>query len=202
MDGVDKRYIELELGSCRIAPQVDSSSCGLFVVKYAQDYGNGITYSGSAQSVDLPSPSKYKRSKGRSTVSNQKVIDLYNDDTEMANMKTVELMNKYRNELAVQKYEFRVYSWNVRSVKRESTRLVKAMEMNRYQADVLCLSETRLNGVYVETIPVRDSNNSYLFLNSGEHDGSGDHGVGLMIGRHVQKALLAWDPVNLRIARP
>ncbi|KAK2708688.1 hypothetical protein QYM36_014329, partial [Artemia franciscana] len=46
--------------------------------------------------------SKYKRSKGRSKVSNQKVIDLYNDDTEMANMKTVELKNKYRNELAVQ----------------------------------------------------------------------------------------------------
>ncbi|KAK2723870.1 hypothetical protein QYM36_002280 [Artemia franciscana] len=61
MDGVDKRYTELELGSCGIAPQVDSSSCGLFVVKYAQDYANGITYLGSALSVDLPSPSKYKR---------------------------------------------------------------------------------------------------------------------------------------------
>ena len=105
MDGFDKRYIELELGSCRIAPQVDSSSCGLFVVKYAQDYANGITYLGSALSADVPSPSKYKRSKGRSTLSHQKVIDLYNDDTEMANMKTVELMNKYRNELAVQVLE-------------------------------------------------------------------------------------------------
>ncbi|KAK2710164.1 hypothetical protein QYM36_013735 [Artemia franciscana] len=105
MDGADKRYTELELGSCGIAPQVDSSSCGLFVVKYAQDYANRITYLGSALSVDLLSPSKYKRSKGRSTVSNQKVIDLYNDDTEMANMKTVDLMNKYRNELAVQVLE-------------------------------------------------------------------------------------------------
>ncbi|KAK2723873.1 hypothetical protein QYM36_002283 [Artemia franciscana] len=105
MDRVDKRYTELELGSCGIAPQVDSSSCGLFVVKYAQDYANGITYLGSALSVDLPSPSKYKRSKGRSTVSDQKVIELYNDDTEMANMKSVELMNKYRNELAIQVLE-------------------------------------------------------------------------------------------------
>ncbi|KAK2727392.1 hypothetical protein QYM36_008026 [Artemia franciscana] len=56
--------------------------------------------------------------------------------------------------------------------------------MNRYQADVLCLSETRFNGVSEETIPVRDSDNSYSFLNSGAHDGSGDHGVGFMIGVH------------------
>ncbi|KAK2721039.1 hypothetical protein QYM36_003353 [Artemia franciscana] len=98
-------------------------------------------------------------------------------------------------------YEFRVYSWNVRSVKRESTRLVMPMKMNRYQADVLCLSETRLNGVSEETIPVRDSHNSYLFLNSFAQDGSGDHGVGFVIGIRVQKVLLAWDPANPRIAR-
>ncbi|KAK2721038.1 hypothetical protein QYM36_003352 [Artemia franciscana] len=73
--------------------------------------------------------------------------------------------------------------------------------MNRYQADVLYLSETRLNGVSEETIPVRDSDNSYLFLNSGAQDASGDQGVGFMIGRRMQKALLAWDPVNPRIAR-
>ncbi|KAK2719135.1 hypothetical protein QYM36_004836 [Artemia franciscana] len=73
--------------------------------------------------------------------------------------------------------------------------------MNCYQADVLCLSETRLNGVSEETMPVRDSDNSYLFLSSGAHDGSGDHGVRFMIGRRAQKALLAWDPVNPRIAR-
>ena len=93
------------------------------------------------------------------------------------------------------------YSWNVRSVKHESTRLVMAIEMNCYQADVRCLSETRLNGVSEETIPVRDSDNSYLFLDSGAHDGSGDHGVGFMIGLRAQKALLAWDPVSPRIAR-
>ncbi|KAK2719838.1 hypothetical protein QYM36_005345 [Artemia franciscana] len=73
--------------------------------------------------------------------------------------------------------------------------------MNCYQADVLCLSETRLNGVSEETMPVRDSDNSYLFLSYGAHDGSGDHGVRFMIGRRAQKALLAWDPVNPRIAR-
>ncbi|KAK2725491.1 hypothetical protein QYM36_000099 [Artemia franciscana] len=76
-----------------------------------------------------------------------------------------------------------------------------AMEINRYQADVLCLSETKLNGVSEETIPVRDSDNFYLFLNSGACDGSVDHEVGFMIGRRAQKALLAWDPVNPRIAR-
>ncbi|KAK2710186.1 hypothetical protein QYM36_013755 [Artemia franciscana] len=105
MDGVDKRYIEFELGSCGIAPQVEPSSCGLFVVKYAQDYANGRTYLGSIMSVDLPSHSKNKRSKGRSTVSNQKFIELYSDNTEMANLKSVELMNKYRYEVAVQVLE-------------------------------------------------------------------------------------------------
>ncbi|KAK2705136.1 hypothetical protein QYM36_017245 [Artemia franciscana] len=73
--------------------------------------------------------------------------------------------------------------------------------MNRYQADVLCQSETRLNGVSEETILVSNSDNSYLFLNSGAYDGPGDHGVSFMIGCRAQKALLAWDPVNLRIAR-
>ncbi|KAK2726250.1 hypothetical protein QYM36_000639 [Artemia franciscana] len=72
----------------------------------------------------------------------------------------------------------------MRSLKRESTRL-----------------ETRLNGVSEETIPVRDSDNSYLFLNTGAHDKSGDHGFGFMIGHRAQKSLLAWNPVNLRIAR-
>ena len=104
-------------------------------------------------------------------------------------------------EINLQKDEFRVYSWNVRSAKQESTRLVMAMEMNRYQEHVLCLSETRLNGVSEETIPVRDSDKSYLFLNSGAYNGSGDPGVGFMICRRAQKALLEWDPVNPRIAR-
>ena len=43
-NGVDKRYIELEVGSCGITPKVDSSSCGHFVVKYAQDYTNERSY--------------------------------------------------------------------------------------------------------------------------------------------------------------
>ncbi|KAK2714882.1 hypothetical protein QYM36_009173, partial [Artemia franciscana] len=43
--------------------------------------------------------------------------------------------------------------------------------MNRYHADALCLSETKLNGVSEETIPVHDSNNSYLFIISGAYDG-------------------------------
>ena len=51
MTGVDKRYIELEVGSCGIVPKVDSSSCGHFVVKYAQDYTNGRSYLGSALST-------------------------------------------------------------------------------------------------------------------------------------------------------
>ena len=55
------------------------------------------------------------------------------------------------------------------------------MEMNHYQADVLCVSETRLNGMSEETIPVCDSNNSYLFLDCGVQDGSGDHAVSFMI---------------------
>ena len=58
-----------------------------------------------------------------------------------------------------------------------------------------------MNGVSEETIPVYDSDNSYLFLNSGAHNGSGDHGVGFMIGCCAQKVLLAWDPVSPRIAR-
>ena len=65
-----------------------------------------------------------------------------------------------------------------------------AMEINRYQADVLCLSETKLNGVSEETIPVRDSDNSYIFFNSGAHNVSGDHGVGFMIGCRGQKLFL------------
>jgi hypothetical protein len=55
--------------------------------------------------------------------------------------------------------------------------------------------------VFEETIPVCDYDNSYLFLNSGAYDGSGNHGVGFMIGCRAQKPLLAWDPVNPRIAR-
>ena len=51
MNGVDKRYIELEVGSCGIVPKVDSSSYGHFVVKYAQDYTNGRSYLGSALST-------------------------------------------------------------------------------------------------------------------------------------------------------
>jgi exonuclease III len=74
-----------------------------------------------------------------------------------------------------------------------------AMEMNRYQTDILCLSQTRLKGMSEETIPVRDSDNSYLFLNSAAYDSSGDHGVGFMIERCAQKAFLVWDPVNPRI---
>ncbi|KAK2715231.1 hypothetical protein QYM36_010020 [Artemia franciscana] len=64
--------------------------------------------------------------------------------------------------------------------------------MNRYQADIPCLSETRLNGVSEEIIPVRAFDNSYLFLNFGAHDESGDHGVGFIIGCRAKNS----SPIN------
>ncbi|KAK2727010.1 hypothetical protein QYM36_007755 [Artemia franciscana] len=90
----------------------------------------------------------------------------------------------------------------MRSVKRKSTRLVIAVEKNHYQTGVINESGTRLNGVFEETIPIRDSYNSYFFRNSGAYDGSGDHGVSFMIGHLTQKKTLpVWDPANPRIAR-
>ncbi|KAK2702335.1 hypothetical protein QYM36_019053 [Artemia franciscana] len=84
MNGIDEYHIKLELDSCAISPQVDSSSFGFFFVKCVQDFTNWRNCLGSELSIDFPAPSKYNCSKGRSTVS-RKVLKLCNDDTEMVN---------------------------------------------------------------------------------------------------------------------
>ncbi|KAK2712597.1 hypothetical protein QYM36_011324 [Artemia franciscana] len=66
--------------------------------------------------------------------------------------------------------------------------------------DILCLSETRLNGVSKETTSPR-LRQLVIFLSFDAYDGFGDRVFGFLIGPHAQKSLLPWNPVNPRIAR-
>ena len=68
-----------------------------------------------------------------------------------------------------------------------------AREMDRYQLDVLGISETRWTGVGRVTLA-----NGSTLLYAGEEEGH-QKGVALMISQEAQGSLMEWMPVSSRV---
>ena len=94
------------------------------------------------------------------------------------------LLRKHRQPLSVG-------CWNVCSMKCLTTQSFIAGELLRYNIDIMCVSETRINGI-VEGSEIRtpEDDASFSFFNSGSLDGSAYGGVGIVLSPLSAKSLL------------
>nr|VZH89072.1 unnamed protein product [Spirometra erinaceieuropaei] len=79
--------------------------------------------------------------------------------------------------------------WNVRTFLDPGTQSLTARSLHQYNVDVCCLSEVRLP----------DSGSREIKI-PGSRDSSRRHGVAIALSQQADLALLAWEPVNDRIA--
>ena len=99
------------------------------------------------------------------------------------------------------KSRINVGCWNVRSVKQEATQVFLVHEMEKYNIDILCISETRISGSGSIVITAPETLHQFHFFYSGVEDNSGLHGVGFIMNQRTRNALLEWEPVSCRLAR-
>ncbi|KAK2709325.1 hypothetical protein QYM36_013106 [Artemia franciscana] len=90
---------------------------------------------------------------------------------------------------------------NVTSVKQEATQAFLVHEMDKYNIEILCISETRIScsGSIVITAP--ETLHQFQFFYSVVEDNSGLHGVGFIMNQRTRNSLLEWEPVSCRLAR-
>ena len=84
------------------------------------------------------------------------------------------------NHLLKHRQSLSVGCWNVCSLKCPATRTFIAGKCERYCMDIMCVSETRLNGnLEDEPVSAPGGKSEFHFFNSGPSDGSGNARVGL-----------------------
>ncbi|KAK2711762.1 hypothetical protein QYM36_012773 [Artemia franciscana] len=99
------------------------------------------------------------------------------------------------------KSRINVGCWNVRSAKQEATQAFLVHEMEKYNIDILCISETRISGSGSIVITAPETLHQFHFFYSGIEDNSGLHGVGFIMNQRTRNALLEREPVSSRLAR-
>ncbi|BHF84662.1 hypothetical protein SprV_0902781300 [Sparganum proliferum] len=90
--------------------------------------------------------------------------------------------------------------WNVRTFLDPVTQSVTALSLNQYNVDVCCLSEVRLPDSGSREIKIPGVESHFTLYHSDPHDSSGRHGVAIALSQQADLALLAWEPVNYRMA--
>jgi exonuclease III len=90
--------------------------------------------------------------------------------------------------------------WNLCSIKCSLTQAFVADEFYLYNLDILCVSETRLNGRNILTLE-SSAGKAVSFYNSGPLDGSGRAGVGILLSPKAVTGLIEYEPVSERIVR-
>ncbi|XP_068738899.1 craniofacial development protein 2-like [Montipora capricornis] len=95
--------------------------------------------------------------------------------------------------MATPKSVTRIGCWNVRTMYIAGKATQVAREMDRYQLDVLGISETILKGAGRVTLA-----NGSTLLYAGEEEGH-QKGVALMISQEAQRSLMEWMHVSSRV---
>ena len=87
--------------------------------------------------------------------------------------------------------------WNLYSIKCSLTQAFVAEEFYLYNLDILCVSETRLNGQTTLDL-IAPSGKKAIVFNSGPMDGSGLAGVGIILPTKIASGLLDYEAVSDR----
>nr|VZI38299.1 unnamed protein product [Spirometra erinaceieuropaei] len=90
--------------------------------------------------------------------------------------------------------------WNVRTFLDPGTQSLTARSLHQYNVDVCCLSEVRLPDSGSREIKIPRVESHFTLYHSGPRDSSGRHGVAIALSQQAELALLAWEPVNDRMA--
>nr|VZI50996.1 unnamed protein product [Spirometra erinaceieuropaei] len=90
--------------------------------------------------------------------------------------------------------------WNVRTFLDPGTQILTARSLYQYNVDVCCLSEVRLPDSGSRKIKIPGVESHYILYHNGPRDSSGRHGVAIALSQQADLALLAWEPVNDRMA--
>ncbi|BHF73707.1 hypothetical protein SprV_0401678900 [Sparganum proliferum] len=90
--------------------------------------------------------------------------------------------------------------WNVRTFLDPGTQSLTAHSLHQYNVDVCCLSEVRLPDSGCREIKIPGVESHFTLYHSGPRDSSGRHGVAIALSQQADLALLAWEPVNDRMA--
>ncbi|BHF83424.1 hypothetical protein SprV_0902656600 [Sparganum proliferum] len=90
--------------------------------------------------------------------------------------------------------------WNVRTFLDPGTQSLTAHSLHQYNVDVCCLSEVRLSDSGCREIKIPGVESHFTLYHSGPRDSSGRHGVAIALSQQADLALLAWEPVNDRMA--
>ena len=98
--------------------------------------------------------------------------------------------------LASPKQQLRIAAWNVRTMYETGRTAQVVKEMQRYNINILGVSEMRWTDSGTFTI-----NSGEQIIYSGRTDGIHEHGVGLIMDKTSQRSLIGWEPVNSRIIR-
>jgi len=100
--------------------------------------------------------------------------------------------------LLTPKSAIKIGTWNVRTMYATGKSLTIAREMRAYKLQVLGISETR----WLQS-GQKELTTGELILYSGHAHNQANHteGVGFMLSREAQKALLRWEPVSSRIIK-
>nr|VZI44317.1 unnamed protein product [Spirometra erinaceieuropaei] len=90
--------------------------------------------------------------------------------------------------------------WNVRTFLDSGTQSLTARSLYQYTVDVCCLSEVRLPDSGSREIKILGVESHFNQYHSGPRDSSGRHGVEIALSQQADLSLLAWEPVNDRMA--
>nr|VZI49150.1 unnamed protein product [Spirometra erinaceieuropaei] len=90
--------------------------------------------------------------------------------------------------------------WNVRTFLDPGTQSLTARSLHQYNVDVCCRSEVGLPDSGSREIKIPGVESHFTLYHSGPRDSSGRHGVAIALSQQADLALLAWEPVNDRMA--
>lgn len=90
----------------------------------------------------------------------------------------------------------RIASWNVRSLYETGKAAQAAREMDRYNLEILGLSEVRWTSSGAVTL---SSGHTLLYSGPPNEDDNHRNGVGFLLSKKAKSSLIEWNPVSERI---
>nr|VZI14666.1 unnamed protein product [Spirometra erinaceieuropaei] len=90
--------------------------------------------------------------------------------------------------------------WNVRTFLDPGTQSLTTRSLDPYNVDVCFLSEVRLPDSGSREIKIPGVESHFTLYHSGSSDSSGRHAVAVALSQQADPALLAYEPVNDRMA--
>src|SRR5664279_4088214 len=101
--------------------------------------------------------------------------------------------NAKRENIFSPKSNISIGTWNVRTLKTEESLCITERELSRYHCDIVGISETHRQGT--EELTIQD----HLFVGQGRTDGIHRSGVGFLLSKKAQAALIEFSPVSDRL---